>query len=178
MSDVLIAATISAKMTPIGLTDEPIVMNVMKVIVTTSIYGDPIPEEECFVVDVKLRGYILESTLMTLYLGSSEYDEINRKGLVHYDTKTSFWKTFTVNSQYMFDKRDVVYVDELDQILGEDTWISYENAIRDIKWAIERYSLYHDEMCLEAESCVPVKFDQDELLDMVEEIVQKASVEE
>lgn len=147
-------------------------------IVTTSIYGDAIPEEECLVVDVKLRGYILESTLMTLYLGPSEYNEIKRKGLIHYDMKASFWKTFTVKSQYMFDKRDVVYVDELDQILGDDTWISYENAIRDIQWAIERYSLYHDEMCIEAGSCVPVKFDKDELLDVVEEIVQKASVEE
>ena len=73
---------------------------------------------------------------------------------------------------------DVVYVDELDQILGDDTWISYENAIRDIQWAIERYGLYHDEMCIEAGSCVPVKFDKDELLDVVEEIVQKVSVEE
>lgn len=147
-------------------------------IVTTSIYGDPIPESECSVVDVKLRGYILESTLMTLYLGPSEYNAVNCKGLIHYDTKASFWKTYGSKSQHIFDKRDVIYVDELDQILDEDTWISYKDAIHDIKWAIERYRLYHDEMYIETSDCVLVKYDQDELLDEVEEIVQKAKVEE
>jgi len=138
----------------------------------TAIYGDTIPEHHAYPVYVKMTGYILQSTLLTLYLSRCEYDMLCNKGLIHYDEAVNFWKAYG-SGEIVYDRGEVIYLNSLDKVLDEDTWIAYINAVRDIKWAIERYSIYHDEMAVEKQDGTKeiVDFDKDELLDTLEEIV-------
>lgn len=146
--------------------------------ITSSINGDLFPESDCYVVEVKLRNYILENGLITLYLTDDEYWDLAKKNLIHHGERYNCWRPWN-GQEYSFDKGDCIYLEDLDQVLDECTWTSYDNAIEEIRRKIEIYPLYYKAVIVECENgeLQNIPFDRDMMMDIIDFMIEKPQVE-
>lgn len=147
--------------------------------ITSTISGELYPESDSRVIDVKLKGYIFENALYSLYITEDEYEELEALGLIHYRERVNCWKPWDSDT-YCFDKSDCIYLEDLHKVLTDYTWVSYDDAVKEIKRKLEVYPLYYKNFVLELDDITTRQepYDRDVIMDLVDETLEKAQSKE